>query len=75
MPASLEPHAREAAEALRVLDRSLDLASTQWNDSTRASFDQRHVEPLLRSGRIVASELAELARQLDTARRQLETLD
>jgi hypothetical protein len=71
MSASLEPHAREAAEASRVLDRSLTSASTQWNDSTRVSFNQRHAEPLLSSGRSVARELAELARQLDVARRQL----
>lgn len=71
MDTSLEPQASGAAEALRALERALAETSSQWNDSTRQAFDQRYTEPLLASSRKAASELADLARELSSALREL----
>lgn len=73
MAASLSPHAATAAEASRALERALAAARAQWNDTTRQAFDQRHIEPILTSSRKVASELADLASQLDSALKEIRT--
>ena len=67
MAAPLGPHAAAAAEALRALERALAGSRSQWNDATRQSFDERHVEPILVSSRKVASDLAALASELNSA--------
>jgi hypothetical protein len=56
------------------LERALADARSQWDDSVRSSFDQRYAEPVLLAGRKIASELADLDRQLASAMRDLENL-
>lgn len=67
MSASLQPRASAAADSQRALERALAEAKSHWNDPTRRAFDQRHVEPVLVLGRRAATELADLARELDRA--------
>ncbi len=71
MSASLEPRASAAADSLRALERSLAAARAQWNDATRLAFDQRHAEPVLVLGRKAAADLADLARELNSALTEL----
>jgi len=71
MSTSLEPQASGAAEALRAFERALAGTTSQWNDATRHAFDQRYTEPALASGRKAASELADLARDLNSALSEL----
>ncbi|HEY1704276.1 MAG TPA: hypothetical protein VGG75_31665 [Trebonia sp.] len=56
------------------MERALADARSQWDDSVRSSFDQRYAEPVLLAGRKIASELADLDRQLASAMRDLENL-
>ena len=67
MTQSLQPQAMGAQEAARALERALTTSRSQWNDATRQSFDQRHAEVIVASGRNVASELANFAQELATA--------
>lgn len=71
--APLDPHAQRAAEAQRAFERALADARSQWNDATRHRFDQRCIEPLVVSGRKIATELADLARELSGALNELDT--
>jgi hypothetical protein len=67
MAPSLVSHATLAQESVRSLDRALATSRSQWSDATRQSFDQRHVEVIVSSGRKVAAELSSLAQQLSAA--------
>lgn len=67
MAQSLQPHATAAHESTRALERALASASLQWGDATRQSFDQRHSEVIVASGRKVANDLSSLAQQLAAA--------
>lgn len=67
MTHSLQPQAAGAQESTRVLERALASSRSQWDDATRQSFDQRHAELVVASGRKVARELASLAQELADA--------
>jgi hypothetical protein len=67
MAQSLSSHARLAEESIRSLERALASSRSQWSDATRQSFDRRHVEAIVSSGRKVAVELSSLAQQLSAA--------
>ncbi len=61
---SLHPHATAAEDSVRSLERALASSRSQWNDATRQSFDRRHADVVVTSGRKVANELASLAQEL-----------
>ncbi len=67
MKPTLGSKAAAASEAIRALERAMTASRGQWDDSTRQSFDQRHAESILASGRTVSSELATLAQELEAA--------
>lgn len=67
MTISLHPQVVAAQDAVRSLERALTSSRSHWDDATRRSFDQRHGDVLVTSGRSVADELASLARELDAA--------
>lgn len=67
MTHSLQPQAAGAQEAVRSLERALASSRSQWDDATRQSFDQRHADVVVASGRRVADELASLAQELASA--------
>jgi hypothetical protein len=67
MAQSLSHHATLAQESIRSLERALASSRSQWSDAARQSFDQRHVEVIVSSGRKVAVELSSLAQQLSAA--------
>jgi len=69
---SLHPHATGAQESVRALERALASSRSPWDDATRRSFDQRHAEVLVASGRTVANELASLAQELAAALASLQ---
>ena len=64
MAQSLQPQATGAEESARALERALTSSRSQWGDATRKSFDQRHAEGIVTSGRKVADDLAALAQEL-----------
>lgn len=64
MAQSLQGHATGAQESARALERALASSRSQWDDATRQSFDQRHAEVVVASGRKVANELVSLAQEL-----------
>jgi hypothetical protein len=64
MAQSLQPQAAGAKESARALERAIALSRSQWGDATRQSFDQRHAEVIVASGRKVADDLASLAQEL-----------
>lgn len=72
MAASLSASATAAQESIRALERALASSRSQWGDATRQSFDQRHAEVAVASGRKVASELSALAQELAAALASLE---
>lgn len=74
MTASLESRAAAIGDCRQALQRALTDARSQWDDSVRSSFDQRYAEPVLLAARKIASELADLAGQLASAIRDLESL-
>ena len=74
MSASLESRATALHDCRQALERALADARSQWDDSVRASFDQRYAEPASLAGRKIASELTDLAGQLANAMRDLEGL-
>lgn len=67
MAGSLQSEAVEATEAVTALERALAASLTQWDDATRQSFDQRHAEVIVASGRKVANEVVSLAQELSSA--------
>lgn len=67
MAAPLTPHATAAHEATQALERALASSQSQWGDSTRQTFDQRHADVAVASGRKVACELSTLAQDLSAA--------
>ena len=67
MTYSIQPHAAAAKESVRTLERSLSASRSHWNDATRQSFDQRHAETIVASGRKTANELTSLAQDLANA--------
>lgn len=67
MAPSLQPQASAAQDSIRSLERVLASSRSQWNDATRQSFDQRHAEVVVASGRKMARELASLAQELGGA--------
>ena len=67
MKHSLQPHAAAAQEAARSLERALTSSRAQWDDATRQSFDRRHADVVVTSGRKVSDELASLAQELANA--------
>jgi hypothetical protein len=67
MAQSLQPHATGVRESTRALERALGSSRSQWGDATRQSFDQRHAEVVVASGRKVADGLAALAQELAAA--------
>lgn len=69
---SLEPAATAFEDALRALDRSLDLTRPAWNDVVRQGFDRRYATPILAQGKRAAGELRQLARDLAAAIRLLD---
>ena len=72
MVQSLDSRATQAQEAIRTLERALASTRSQWSDATRQSFDERHVDVIVPSGRKVADELASLAQELAAALGSLE---
>lgn len=74
MRASLESRAVAVDDCRQALERALTETRSHWDDSVRSSFDQRYAEPVLLAGRKIASELADLAEQLASAIRDLESL-
>lgn len=74
MTASLESRAAAIGDCRQALQRALTDARSQWDDSVRSSFDQRYAEPVLLAARKIASELADLAGQLASVIRDLESL-
>lgn len=74
MRASLESRAVAIGDCRQALERALTDARSHWDDSVRSSFDQRYAEPVLLAGRKIVSELADLAGQLASAIRDLESL-
>lgn len=67
MAASLTSQAAAAQESVRALKRALSSSRSQWGDATRQTFDQRHAEVAVASGRKVATELESLAQELAAA--------
>jgi hypothetical protein len=67
MAQSLGSRATQAQEAIQVLERALASTRSQWSDATRRSFDQRHADLIVSSGRKLADELASLAEELAAA--------
>ncbi|WP_456598812.1 hypothetical protein [Blastococcus sp. SYSU DS0616] len=72
MAQSLGSRATQAQEAIRTLERTLASTRPQWSDATRQSFDQRHADVIVSSGRKLADELAFLAQELAAALGSLE---
>jgi len=72
MAASLGSRATQAQEVARSLERALAASRSQWGDATRQSFDQRHADVIVSSGKKVADELSSLAQELASA---IESLD
>lgn len=72
MAASLDSRAAQAQEATRSLERALASSRSQWGDATRQSFDQRHADVIVSSGRSVADELNSLAQELAAALASLD---
>lgn len=67
MATSFTSHATAAQELVHALERALALSLSQWGDATRQSFDRRHAEVAVASGRKVASELSAFAQELSMA--------
>lgn len=72
MAPSLTSRAAQAREAARTLERELASSRSQWSDATRQSFDQRHADVIVSSGRKVADELNSLAQELVAALASLD---
>lgn len=72
MAASLSSRATQAQEVTRSLERALASSRSQWGDATRQSFDQRHADNIVASGRKAADELASLAQELAAALASLD---
>lgn len=64
MAQPLSSRATQAKDAARTLERALASSRSQWGDATRQSFDQRHADLIVSSGRRVADELNSLAQEL-----------
>lgn len=67
MTQSLHPQATAAREAVRALERTLAATRSGWDDSKRHSFDHRHADVVVASGRRLADELEALAREMSSA--------
>lgn len=67
MARSLLPQATGVQESTHALERALVSSRSQWGDAMRQSFDQRHAEVIVASGRKVADGLAALAQELAAA--------
>lgn len=72
MPLSLGPHAADAAEVTRRLERALEESRGHWDDSTRLGFDQKYAEPLTAHGHKLARALAACDLELSLALSELE---
>lgn len=73
MSPSLEPAAAALAGALHDLERSLAASRALWDDRARHIFDHRHGDPIIADGKRVLMALQELAVELKTAMRTLDT--
>jgi hypothetical protein len=71
MTGSLDPPAIAFADAVGTLERLLAATRPQWDDSARWAFDRQHAEPLLADARRTATELNQLAQELNAAARLL----
>lgn len=67
MRQALQPYAAAAREATRTLARGLAASRSQWNDTTRREFDQRHLDALTAASMTVAQELDSYAQELAAA--------
>jgi hypothetical protein len=68
---ALDSAASACAEAARTLEGSLARTRPQWDDSARRTFDRQHIDPLLTHARQSATELAQVAQELNAAARLL----
>ena len=71
MTGALDSAAEAYAEAARTLGGSLARTRPQWDDSARHAFDRQHIDPLLTHVRQSATELAQLAQEINAAARLL----
>lgn len=67
MATPLSAQGAAAQQSVRALERALESSRSQWDDATRQTFDQRHADMLVYSGRGAASELSDLAQELASA--------
>jgi uncharacterized protein YukE len=68
---ALDPAASAYADATRALEGSLARTRPQWEDSARRAFDRQHIDPILAHATRSATELAQLAQELNAAARLL----
>ncbi len=71
MIGALDSAASSYADAARILEGSLARTRSQWDDAARRAFDSQHVDPLLAYARQSATEITQLAQELNAAARLL----
>ena len=73
MVAALDSAAAACTAVARALERSLEGARPQWDDSARQTFDSQYAGPLVTNATRSAAELTKLAQELNAAVRLLES--
>jgi uncharacterized protein YukE len=71
MIGALDFAASAYADAARTLEGSLAEMRAQWDDAARSTFDSQHVDPLLAHAKRSATELTQIAQELNAAARLL----
>lgn len=71
MIGSLDPAAAAYADAVRSLDLAVSQTRSGWDDTARLAFDRQYTDPLLADARRAATELSQLAQELNAAARLL----
>lgn len=71
MATTLDPATAAFADAMRLLERTLEETRVQWDDPARRAFDQRHALVILGDARQTLAELRQLTAELTAAVRLL----